>query len=264
MTEPVTRPLTVTDHDSNPLENVRVWLYDAGDRNSSNPLFRDGLWLATDIGILTTLTDDQGQAVFTNLPKNPNAVFTRVWRDMPEAWHFPADEQSASAPGATIKGRVLAENETPVEGAKIRFHTDWMWESFFATTDADGTFTFKDLPAKGWDMSPWGKSEEPANGLYKITVKHKLYSIPGEEIQLLPGDNITDFVINAYSDGTLIKCKVVDSDTSIPLAGVRVQGSSASGRIDDYTDEDGDIDCPRRTRNSQLLLPLHLQMAYIH
>ena len=51
--------------------------------------------------------------------------------------------------------------------------------------------------------------------------------------------DITDFIVYAYGDGTLIKCTVIAADTNMPVAGVRVQGSSNAGRIDGYSDSQG-------------------------
>jgi hypothetical protein len=113
-----------------------------------------------------------------------------------------------------------------------------MWQSFLAKTDGEGRFFFKDLPAKGWDMSPWG-GDGHANGLYEVTVKHENFSAAEEKVELLPGEDINDFIIYAYSDGTLIKCNVIEADTNMPIAGARIQGSGEAGSINGYSDSQG-------------------------
>lgn len=236
LTEPTSRTITVTDHAGNPLEGARVWPYSMGDRTSSNPLFRDYLGLSIDIGLLGDWTDKDGQATITNLPATRSSLHAAL-EGYATGLAFPGGKTIRLSPGANVAGRVLTGNEQPVEGAVVRFQTKWMWKIFSTKTDADGCFFFKDLPAEGWDMSPWGEDEN-ADGLYDVTVKHDQYSIPGQEIQLLPGEDIDDFVIVA-GNGTLIECRVIAADTNMPMAGARIQGSSPSGRLDGYSDKNG-------------------------
>jgi len=237
LTDPTSRMITVIDHEGNPLSGVRVWLYNVGDRKSSEPLFRDYLKLDTDIGLLGAITDANGQATVTNLPKT-QCSFHATLEEYSTGLAFPGGKQIRLSKGANVYGRVLTENDEPVKGAVVRFHTNWMWQSFLAKTDAEGHFFFRDLPGKGWDMSPWGRGEH-ADGLYKVTVKHENFSVPQEEVELLPGEDINDFIVYAYNDGTLIKCNVVEADTNMPVAGARIQGSSEAGRIDGYSDSQG-------------------------
>jgi RNA polymerase sigma factor (sigma-70 family) len=237
LTDPTSRMITVIDHEGNPLAGVRVWLYNVGDRKSSEPLFRDYLKLDTDIGLLGTITDANGQATVTNLPKT-QCSFHATLEEYATGLAFPGGKQIRLSKGANVYGRVFSEHDKPVEGASVKFHTNWMWQSFLAKTDAEGRFFFKDLPAKGWDMSPWG-GDGHADGLYEVTVKHENFSAAEEKVELLPGEDINDFIVYAYSDGTLIKCNVVEADTNMPVAGARIQGSSEAGRINGYSDSQG-------------------------
>ncbi len=71
---------------------------------------------------------------------------------------------------------------------------------FLAKSDAEGRFAFNDLPARGWDMRPWGESEG-ASGAYTIAVKHEDYAAADTDIQLLPGQTVDDLVISVRTDG---------------------------------------------------------------
>jgi RNA polymerase sigma factor (sigma-70 family) len=237
LTDPTTRMIRVIDHEGNPLPGVRVWPYNVGNRKSGDPLFRDYLKLDTDIGLLGSISDANGQATVTNLPKT-RCSFHATLEGYATGLAFPNGKQIRLSKGADVYGRVLTENEEPVKGATVKFHTNWMWQSFLAKTDDEGRFFFKDLPGKGWDMSPWGRGAY-ADGLYKVTVKHENFSVPGKEVELLPGEDINDFIVYAYSDGTLIKCSVIEADSNMPVAGARIQGSNGAGRIGGFSDSQG-------------------------
>ena len=69
LTEPKSQTITVTDHDGNPLAGARVWPYSVGSRSDSEPSFRDSFFVSNDTGIIGAVTDSNGRAVVTHLPK---------------------------------------------------------------------------------------------------------------------------------------------------------------------------------------------------
>jgi len=236
LTEPQSKTITVTDHDGKPLAGARVWPYSAGNRADSEPLFRDYLSLPTYVDIAGGTTGADGKAVIKNLPKTRSS-FNASLKGYATGLSFGGSRPIHLSKGATVSGTILDEDGKPVEGALVKFHTEWMWNFFLTRTDSQGKFRLEDLPAEGWDMSPWGSSEN-ANGIYVITIEHKDYIASETQDQFKAGQVVENFDIEAYR-GTLIKCRVVDVKTNLPVAGARIRGSNESGRIDGRTDSDG-------------------------
>jgi hypothetical protein len=59
------------------------------------------------------------------------------------------------------------------------------------------------------------------------------------DVTLSPGQSIDDFLIKAYSDTTLVACKVVEFGTDVPVAGARIQGWNRVGKFGGYSDSEG-------------------------
>ncbi len=237
LTAPTTRVITVTDHNDNPLAGTRVWLYNAGDRTSTNPLFRDYLSLDTDPGFIGSTTDAAGNATITNLPATA-CSFHAILKGYATGLAFPNQNRIRLSPGANVSGWVLTDAGDPVEGATVSFATEWMNNYFLAETDSQGYFEFTDLPAQGWDMSPWGESVG-ASGAYTIRVKHADYATSDETIELLPGQVVDDMVIQVAAETTLIRCLVVEERTDNPVPGARISGRADRLRINGYSDVNG-------------------------
>jgi len=236
LTEPKSQTITVTDHDGNPLAGARVWPYNVGNPADSEPLFRDSLSLPTYVGIVGGIAGADGKAIIKNLPKTRCSFYASL-KDYATGLSFTGDRPIRLSKGATVSGTVITEDGKAVEGALVKFHTEWMWNFFLTRTDSEGKFRLEDLPAEGWDMGPWGSSAN-ANGIYVITIEHKDYITSETQDQFESGEVVEDFNIEAYR-GTLIKCRVIDSKTDLPVAGARIYGSNESGRIDNRTDADG-------------------------
>ena len=236
LTEPKSKTITVTDHDGKPLAGARVWPYDVGNHADTEPLFRDNLFLPTYLSIVGGTSGADGKAIINNLPKTLSGFYAEL-KGYAQGLSFSGDRPIRLSKGATVSGTVLTEDGKPVEGALIKFHTEWMWNFILTRTDSQGKFHLEDLPAEGWDMSPWGNSVN-ANGIYVIAIEHKDYTAPETQDRFEAGDVVEDFAIEAYR-GTLIKCRLVDIKTNLPVAGARIYGSNESGRIDGRTDADG-------------------------
>jgi len=237
LTAPTTRAITVTDHNDTPLAGARVWLYNAGDRTSTNPLFRDYLSLSTDPGFIGSTTDEAGNATITNLPATA-CCFHATLKGYATGLTFPNQDRIRLSPGANVSGWVVTDAGDPVEGASISFAADWMNNYFLAQTDSQGHFEYSDLPAKGWDMSPWGESVS-ANGAYAIRVKHADYATSDKTIELLPGQVVDDMVIQVAAETTLVRCLVVEEGTDNPVPGARISGRADGLRISGYSDVNG-------------------------
>ena|GEM_PF-6631126 len=237
LTKPVSRTITVTDIEGNPLGGARVWLYSAGDPKSANPIFRDYVSLPTDVGLVGAVTDSEGNALVKNLPQT-GCSFHATLKGFARGLAFPGQRRIRLTGGATVSGRLLTAENEPISGAVITFAAEWMNNYFLAETNEQGHFSLEDLPGEGWDMRPWGSSE-PASGQYKVTVKHERYSAPEKKLKLSAGQLIDDLLIEAYGQTTLIRCQVVAADSNSPLAGARIGGSNKIGRIDGYADANG-------------------------
>ncbi|KPK43103.1 MAG: hypothetical protein AMJ65_06800 [Phycisphaerae bacterium SG8_4] len=227
----------MTDHDGNPLAGVRVWPASAGSRESPNAVFRDNLTLATDVGIAGGTTDTEGQAVVTNLP-DAGCSFRATLKGYAVGLAFSADATIRLSKGASVSGWVLDEADKPVAGATVSFGANWMHSYFLAVSDSEGYFHIEDLPAEGWDQSPWGNAEG-ASGSYTITLKHESCSAGQTNVTLSPGQSMDDFIIEAYNDTTLVECEVVEFGTDTPVAGARIDGTNKIGRINGYSDSNG-------------------------
>ncbi|MHC4520784.1 MAG: hypothetical protein ACYTAS_19515, partial [Planctomycetota bacterium] len=237
LTAPTARVITVTDHDDNPLANARVWLYGAGDRKSHRPLFRDYLSLPTDIGVISGTTDVSGRAMVRNLPET-KCSFHATLDGYATGLAFSSQNRIRLSPGANVSGWVLTDGGEPVSGAVVRLETNWMHNYFLAESDEAGGFALVDLPARGWDMGPWGKSEG-ASGAYTVSVRHTDYAAPQTQIELLPGQTIDDLVITVSTETAVVRCLVLEEGTDAPVAGARLSGTTETGSIDGYSDANG-------------------------
>jgi protocatechuate 3,4-dioxygenase beta subunit len=237
LTTPTSRTVTATDHEGNPLPGVRVWLYHAGDRKSHSPLFRDYLSLPTDVGLIGGTTDAGGVVTVTNLPET-DCSFHATLEDYATGLAFPGQDRIRLSPGANVSGWVLTESGQPISGAIVAFKTKWMHNYFLAESDGEGRFTFGDLPARGWDRSPWG-NKEGADGAYTVALEHDDCAAPETDIELLPGQAIDDLVITASGESALVRCLVLEEGTDAPVAGARIWGKSEFGSINGYSDANG-------------------------
>jgi hypothetical protein len=237
LTAPVTRVMTVGDHEGNPLPGARVWLFSAGDSTSPNPLFRDYAQVPTDIGLIGAVTDVNGGAVITNLPAT-GCCFQATLAGYADGLAFSGQSHIRLSPGADVSGWVLTDRGAAVSGAVVRFYTDWMHSYFLAETDVDGHFELADLPAQGWDMSPWGKAHGGSGG-YVITVQHPDYAAPDRKLTLMPGQKIDDLLIEVATQTTLVRCLLLEEGTDKPVAGARIDGTNAIGSIEGRSDVNG-------------------------
>lgn len=238
LTEPASRTITVTDHNDLPLPGARVWLSDVGDRKSSNPLFRDDLSLPTDTGLVGGTAGPDGRAVIGNLPAT-SCCFAATLAGHADGWAFSSQSHIRLSPGATVSGWVLTEAGDPVGKAVVRLYTQWYLHQYFlAETDGEGHFELRDLPASGWDMSPFGRSDG-GSGHYKLTVEHEDYAGLPRELHLSPGETIDDLVIEVAVETTLVRCLLLEAGTDMPVAGARIDGTNEIGSIEGESDANG-------------------------
>ena len=237
LTEPTEHTLTIVDVNDQPLPGVRVWVDYVGDRQSSDPLFRQRAFITQNLGVSDALSDVHGEVRLTNLPQTYCSYYATL-DGYAKGMAFSDQTKIRLTQGATVSGHVLGLQNQPIKDAVVVFCPDGMSLTYYAKTNDRGEFSLVDLPAAGWDKSAWGEGET-GNGSYVIRVHHDQYCLPGQTISLKAGEVVDDLVLEAYRETTLIHCKVVTIDTLEPLAGARVIGSNAIGRINGYTDVNG-------------------------
>jgi len=237
LTTPQARVVTVTDLKGKPLPGARVRVQSAGDAQAENPSFRSYLHLPTEIDALTVVTDAQGQAAFKNLPAT-RCFFRASLAGY--ASNFYDQEEIRLSPGAYVLGRVLTANNTPVADALVWLYPDFryhMKNEFFlwAKTDADGRFEFSDVPPK-----EWGGNKE-ITGRYHVTLQSDRFAAPEQMIDLEAGETIGNLTLKAVL-GTKVRVQALDPVTKQPIAGARVSGHSAAGRLNGFTDGSGVVE----------------------
>ncbi len=237
LTEPKEATVVVVDANEVPLPGVRVWVYSAGERAGTDPLFQRGFGVERDLGFNGATTDAQGQARLTHLPRTRCSVYASC-PGYAATLAFPGQQRIRLTPGADLSGRIRISEDRLLVGAVVTLAADWRFNRYFWTrTDKQGRFAFRDLPADGWDMSAWAAGKT-GSGHYILTAKHDLHAIPEQKLQLQPGGR-EELDLAVYPDTTLIRCQVVTVDEDRPLSGVRLGGSNAIGNIGGYTDARG-------------------------
>jgi hypothetical protein len=236
LTEPASQTVTVVDHAGNPLAGARVWPYSIGNPTDTVPEFQDYLTLPTDEEIIGGITGADGKAVISNLPRTRRSFYATL-AGYARGLSFTGKKPIRLSRAGVVRGSVLTEDGKPVAAALIRLRASWMWQFFLARTDSQGKFHFDDLPAQGWDMSPWGGTSG-ASGRYTVGIEHDSYTTWEIQIDLEASQTIDNLIIDALA-GTLVKCHVLEVGTDRPVGGARIYGRNECGRIDGYSDPNG-------------------------
>ena len=239
LSSPVERTITVVDADRRPLEGAKVVAYGVGDPSSPRPEFREPLELRPDDGPLTAITGADGRATFLQLPRT-KASFVATKAGFGEAYAFDEITVIRLTPAANLSGRVTGPGGEPLARVRVVLHTGFMWDFERTVTDAEGRYRFKDLRAKGWDMSAWTPNKE-ADGTYKMWLEDDRVVMRTENLTLEPNTDYT-LDIKAMKAG-IIRVKLVEEGTNKPVAGARIWGfdkeTGSSARFNAYTDDQG-------------------------
>jgi hypothetical protein len=241
LTAPAARVITVVDSTGRPVAGARVAAYGIGDSSSPSPLFRELLdGLRPDDGPTTSIADASGQATFSQLPKT-DASFVATANGFGEGYAFREQNAVRLTPSAALSGTVTGPDGKPLAGIKVVLFTSFMWDFENALTDAQGRYQFHDLRAKGWDMSAWGASARPGNGVYKLWIDDDQFAVPTQTVSLEPKTR-RSLDLRAQQPG-VIRVTVTENGTDNPVAGVRIWGfdevTGSSSRFNAYTDVRG-------------------------
>jgi protocatechuate 3,4-dioxygenase beta subunit len=241
LTRPTERTITVVDADRRPIHGAKVVAYSLGDPSSASPQFQDMMeLLRPDDGPLTATTDVQGHATLRQLPRTL-ASFVASKPGLADNYAFREQDTIHLTPSASLSGTLTGPAGQPIAGVKVVAFADFMWEFENAVTDARGRYEFKDLKARGWDMSAWGPHSKPGNGTYKFWIESDRFAVPTQVVALEPGEPDT-LDLQAEKAG-VIRVTVTERGTGKPVANVRIWGidpvTGSSGRFNAYTDEQG-------------------------
>ena len=220
LTEPTTQKVLVTDSDDEPLSGSLVYLRGAGRKDDSNALFRTPFRVTEELGLLAATTDSDGIATVTNLPKTWCSLGASIPGYTNESWHGKDLPQEGAhirlTPAATVSGRVLTPEGTPVPNAEVWFQAAWNLHWYVGvTTEEDGRYEVDDLVGRGASWCCDG-----GTGQYKVTIRHKGYATSEQTVQVDPGEEVTEFDINAVQ-GTLVRVSVLEPESNRPLGQAR-------------------------------------------
>lgn len=242
LTEPRPITITVTDLEGKPLEGARVWPYSLGGRNARHPAHREYVYILPEISLLSATTDAEGKATLKNQPEARSSLHAAL-PGYAMGLAFPGGKKIRLAKGATLEGMVKTTDGKPVQGAIVELSADWMSLRFLAQTNEEGIYRLEDVAAKGWDMSPWGKKDQPGTGKFRLKCFDALHATRPETIQLDPGAKVTkDFTLER---ACVLAGRVIDVTTNRPVAGMRLSrlistpGSRFLDSLEIKTDEGG-------------------------
>ncbi len=241
LTSPIERTLTVVDAEKRPVKGAKVVAYTLGDHASAVPDFRDDLQFRPEDGPLTAITGAEGRATFSQLPKT-DASFVATKAGFAETHAFREQSVIRLTPSAHLSGTVTGPDGAPLAGIRVVLHTNLMWDFEHAVTDAKGRYDFKDLRARGWDMSAWAPQKE-GDGKHTIWLDDERFAMPTESLAFEPGsDQVMD--VTAMNAG-VIRVTLVEQGTDKPVAGARISGNETeqghARRFNGYTDDQGRV-----------------------
>jgi beta-lactamase regulating signal transducer with metallopeptidase domain/protocatechuate 3,4-dioxygenase beta subunit len=239
LSTPFERSITVTDGAGKPVSGAKVVAYSLGDPGSASALFRDTMDLRPDDGGLVAMTDPAGRATFSLLPKT-RAAFVATKSGFAEGYAFHEHATIRLTPSASLTGRVTGPDGRALPRMRIILFTGFMWDFETTVSDAAGRYEFRDLKARGWDMSAWGQGKT-GNGVHKIWIKSEVFAAPTQTVTL--EQNTRHEVDIKATKAGVIKVTVVEEGTGTPVAGVRVWGfdkeTGSSARFNALTDNLG-------------------------
>ena len=155
------------------------------------------------------------QVMINGVPAAPGQVALPPPPPPPPGMGMPARDSSVKTGTARIRGRVFAaDNGVPLRKAQVRLMSQELRENRLATTDAQGAYEFKELPAGRYTLS--------ANkGSYVSLQYGQTRPLePGKPLQILDAQTL-DKVDFGLPRGSVITGRIVD-EFGEPTADVMV------------------------------------------
>ncbi|HEX5136810.1 MAG TPA: carboxypeptidase regulatory-like domain-containing protein [Planctomycetota bacterium] len=167
----------------------------------------------------TVHTDEKGYFSIEALPPDYWNLWVEkkgfAWTTVPRA-KFTEEHEIQLWPGCSVKGQVVYPDGFPAPGVRIEYHVQgthsevfsrYKLESYYATTRADGTFQYEDLPPGKFTIEVYPPDHLPAPWRF--------------EPPLEPGEN-RDVGVHKLDDGFSMTVRVVWRETNEPVPDVEV------------------------------------------
>ncbi len=231
LSKPELRKVTIVDKNGKPVVGATVnvgWLVRK----------RVGAFFKPAFGPLQTVSDAQGIATFTQLPKAGITFeaykegFSHEWSDC-DSGREPNVEVRLR-PGASVGGRVVSTEGTPIAGVLVYAEPTWpLSHDNYARTDAQGYFRLEGLYGKGdaWDASG-------GTGEYRLRLEDSTLFVSQKLVQLESGQSKTLRDMVAF-EGVPVDGVLLDPATKAPVAGAVLQYETDGGKGELITDAQG-------------------------
>ncbi len=210
------------------------------------------------VGNFSVATDAEGRFLFVNLPPNKSYELYGIMKSLRAHGSLPVRTvrtggdgdtfdagELAVQPGFTVAGAIRLKDGQPIPpNTRVLLSRDRAWDSQQAEADANGKFSFENVPAesvslstriKGYQMSPRNCSIDPLNPYRLIgrVTTNKLdltvEFVPGDKTERLAGDQQLlqeeplRGVEPAPAGGDIeVTGRAVDAETQEPLAAFTV------------------------------------------
>jgi protocatechuate 3,4-dioxygenase beta subunit len=251
LTGPISRTFTVTDEKGRPLPGATVAVMSLGERDADRADFREVLDVKLERGPLSEVTDLQGKATMAHLPRT-FAIFVASAPGYAPTLAVRDHDRFRLTRAARLSGVVKDQDHKPLAGAVVILQAEFVYHFERVLADADGKFQFSGLPARGWDMSSWTPGIQ-GDGTYSVAIEDPDHTSQETKVWLDPDEDMRDLEILAVP-GIKLAVRVVERSTGRAVPGVRVEGTTPSGRLDGLTGPDGLV--TGRTVPGRVLLDL--------
>jgi uncharacterized GH25 family protein len=216
----------VVDKDGNPVAGVTVRFSGGGIAEKDTPdwdRYHRSSNLRHDVGVLSAITDENGEAKLPGLYDGCNYVATK-------AGYAPnyGETSIPLLPGRKVTGKVTYSDGKPAAGALVKVVYSGprlIWDDT-TEADAEGRYAFETVPASGFY---YGFTQKDPNTDYKGTLTVSAKDAINEQFMSKPVTFEAKLDDTAARDivlekGLLFGGRMVDDRTGKPLAGIRLEG----------------------------------------
>jgi protocatechuate 3,4-dioxygenase beta subunit len=237
--EPAMQQIQVLSADGDPLEGASICVISAGDTQDRYPGFRDYANFPAALGVGLTKTDAAGNAQ-VRVPR------TRQWLKVSHEGFASEKVYLDTAPqkdplsvhlfpAGSVKGKVTDPDGKPLAGVTVNLQAANIVERLRVKTDAQGQYECYSLRPNS------APNHSGMNYDYVVYLEDPRYCAPAAKVRAESGqvvENI-DFAADA---GTLVRVKVIESESGNPVSGASIDGWLDEHRVRGFTDARGIIE----------------------